>query len=101
MTGELHPEAELEIQESARWYAEQSLLASTRFVSAVQAALEKILSAPDIFPFAGNDVRVLRLKTFPFKIYYEFDEGTQHVRFLCVMHNKRRPDYWRSRTSPQ
>jgi plasmid stabilization system protein ParE len=97
MTGELHPEAKLELLDGAAWYAERSVLASARFVAAVEGAISAILADPERYQPAGDAVRVFRLRNFPYKVYFHYDEKEQQIRFLCVMHNKRRPDYWRDR----
>jgi plasmid stabilization system protein ParE len=99
MTSEIHPEAEVELQEATDWYAAQSASASERFVAEIEACFAGIVRDPLRFEPAGPGVRLCRLKRFPFKLYYEFDEPRQHIRLLCIMHNKRRPDYWRKRAS--
>ena len=50
---------------------------------------------------AGNSVRVFRMKKFPYKLFYSFDEAEQFVRIYAVMHEKQRPDYWRNRVGEQ
>lgn len=97
MTGELHPSAKEELGEGASWYAERSTLAAARFLAAVESAMTSILADPLRCQPAGDKIRVFRLKSFPYKIYFYYDSEGQHIKFLCVMHNKRRPDYWRSR----
>ena len=98
MTQELHPDAQLELLEAAHWYAERSVQAGGNFVTAMELAFGVILENPGRFQRVGG-VRVYRLDRFPYKIYYEWDEDRRHVRFLSIMHNKRRPDYWRHRAA--
>ena len=98
MIQELHPEAEIELLEAAQWYGERSFQAGINFVAAIEFALGVILESPERFQRVGA-VRVYRLDRFPYKIYYEWNETRQHVRVLCIMHNKRRPDYWRNRVA--
>lgn len=97
MTRELHPDAEHELHDSARWYGERSIFAAEKFLTAVEDAMASVMRDPLRFQAVGDGVRIYRLSTFPFRLYYEYDAAVQHVRFLCVMHHKRRPDYWRSR----
>ena len=97
MTRGLHPDAEKEFAEAACWYEDRSMGLGSRFSDAIALAFDVITRDPGRFQPAGGDVRVFRLDRWPYKIYYEFDEAGQHVRILCVMHNKRRPDYWRAR----
>ncbi|MDZ4286477.1 MAG: type II toxin-antitoxin system RelE/ParE family toxin [Prosthecobacter sp.] len=75
------------------------MFAAERFVSAIEAAVEKVLLDPKRYQGVGDGVQVFRLDRFPYKLYYEFGITQQHVRFLCIMHNKRRPDYWRGRAA--
>jgi toxin ParE1/3/4 len=97
MNFEFHPEARDEFLDAAHWYEERSLLAGDRFVSVVRAAVESILADPNRFQPVNGAIRVFRLKKFPFKLYYGFDEAAQVVCIYAVMHEKRRPDYWRHR----
>jgi toxin ParE1/3/4 len=99
MTSEIHPQAEGELKKATDWYSAQSAPAAVRFVAEIESAFAKILRDPLRFEPAGGEVRVCRLQRFPYKLYYEFDPARQHVRLLCIMHNKRRPDYWRDRAS--
>lgn len=69
-------------------------------LSVVRAAVNAILADPLRYQSVGEGVRVFRLKKFPFfSIYYSFDEAAQFVCIYAVMHEKRRPDYWRERLS--
>jgi len=97
MTFDFHPEAREEFHDAAHWYEERSLYAGDRFVSVVRAGVNAILADPLRYQAVGEGVRVFRLKKFPFRLYYSFDEAAQFVCIYAVMHEKRRPDYWRER----
>jgi toxin ParE1/3/4 len=99
MTFEFHPEAREEFNAAAHWYEDRSIYAGDQFVHAVRAAITAVLADPLRFQPAGKGVRVFRLKKFPFRLYYSFDEAGQCVCIYAVMHEKRRPDYWRGRLS--
>lgn len=99
MTFDFHPEAREEFHDAAHWYEDRSLYAGDRFVSVVRAAVNAILADPLRYQSVGEGVRVFRLKKFPFRLYYSFDEAAQFVCIYAVMHEKRRPDYWRERLS--
>ncbi|MEN3943178.1 type II toxin-antitoxin system RelE/ParE family toxin [Prosthecobacter sp. SYSU 5D2] len=99
MTRDLHPKAEEELHDSAHWYGERSLFAAERFLVAMENAMDTVMKDPVRYQPVGDGVRVYRLDRFPYKLYYEHDESRQHVSFLCIMHHKRRPEYWRDRVT--
>lgn len=97
MTFEFHPEARDEFHDAAHWYEERSLYAGDRFMAAVRVGIHEVISNPTRYQPVDGDVRVFRLKKYPFRLYYTYDEVRQLVCIYSVMHEKRRPDYWRKR----
>ena len=97
MTFDFHPEARDEFNDATHWYEDRSIFAGDRFVAAVRAAITAVLADPTRYQSVDDDVRVFRLKKYPFKLYYTLDEARQFVCIYAVMHAKRRPDYWRTR----
>jgi plasmid stabilization system protein ParE len=97
MTFDFHPEAQAEFHDATHWYEDRSIYAGDRFVAAVRAAINAVLADPTRYQTVDQGVRVFLLKKYPFKLYYTFDGATQHVCVCAVMHEKRRPDYWRTR----
>ena len=97
MTFDFHPEAREEFHDAAHWYEERSIYAGDRFVAAVRRAIDAILTDPEAYQPAGGGIRVYRLKKYPFRLYYTFEGAQQFVCIYAVMHEKRRPDYWRKR----
>ncbi len=76
-----------------RWYAERSGWSAQRFRAAVGQTLERIARTPEQGATYRERFRWMRLRKFPFIIYYEVREG-ESVRVLAVAHAKRRPGYW-------
>ena len=102
MTFEFHPEASAEFHDATHWYEDRSLFAGDRFVQAMRAAVDDIIADPRRYPPAGEEsIQVYRLKKFPFRVYYSFDPDGPSVFIYAVMHEKRRPDYWRARIPKQ
>lgn len=97
MTFDFHPEASEELYDAVHWYEDRSIHAGDRFLSTVRASVDAILADPLRYQSVGEGVRVFRLKRFPFRLYYSFDEAKQFVCIYAVMHEKRRPEYWRTR----
>ncbi|MCW1925631.1 type II toxin-antitoxin system RelE/ParE family toxin [Luteolibacter arcticus] len=97
MTYEFHPAAEQEYADAALWYENQVEGLGSRFAAAISEAIGTILKEPGRFQCLGDGLRVFRLNRWPYKLYYEFQEAKGHVRIVCVMHQKRRPEYWMAR----
>lgn len=96
----IHPEAEAEAAEAARWYAERSKPAAQRFLDAVEGALERMSSLPDAFPLvptpgSKHTLRRVALRRFPYVLIYA--RTAARLEVLCVAHMKRRALYWIAR----
>lgn len=74
-------------------YRSQSALATTRFVAAVDIALQKIADDPAQWPEFRPGYRWVRVHKFPYVLYFQL-QGMDRVRILAVAHTKRRPGYW-------
>ncbi len=94
---EFHPEARAEARDAAHWYEDRSSRAGDGFVKAMRTATDAILASPERYRRVEGKVRVFRFKTYPYLMYFSFDEGEETVVIHAVMHEKRRPGYWRSR----
>lgn len=97
MSFEFHPEALAEYEEAAGWYEERRNKLGMEFIDSVEAAISAILESPDRYRPVGGDVRVFRLKRFPYYVFYRHDTEAGRIRVVAVMHQKRRPEYWRER----
>lgn len=90
-----HPEATVELEASADWYAERSPRAVRDFCVAVDVALASIEADPDRFVRIDDRHRSCSVQTFPFQIIFRHTEDRIHI--VAVAHAKRRPGYWRDR----
>ncbi|PAW74641.1 MAG: hypothetical protein B9S38_03085 [Verrucomicrobiia bacterium Tous-C4TDCM] len=97
MTYEFHPAAEQEYADAAHWYEDQVEGLGGRFAAAIGQAVMSILKEPGRFQHLGDGLRVFRLNRWPYKLYYGYDQGGSHIRIVCVMHQKRQPEYWMER----
>jgi plasmid stabilization system protein ParE len=90
-----HPEAHQEMIESARFYEEKSKGLGADFLTAVEATTRRIAQNPQ----AGARERATMDKRlvpgFPFTILYEI--RLDRVFIAAVMHQQRRPGYWKKR----
>ncbi|HEV7515599.1 MAG TPA: type II toxin-antitoxin system RelE/ParE family toxin, partial [Thermoanaerobaculia bacterium] len=64
----------------------------TRFLLAVEEALEQLLAHPEAAKVVRGDVRRKPLRRFPYGLLYTI--RNDEVRILAVMHQRRRPFYW-------
>jgi plasmid stabilization system protein ParE len=97
MTSGINEEALDEYQEAARWYEEQRHLLGVEFTEAVEAAIRVIQADPERFQRAGGEVRVFRMKRFPYCIFFRYVPDRDHLRILGIVHNRRRPGVWKKR----
>ncbi len=97
MTFEFHPDALDEYQDAAAWYEEQRYRLGVEFTQAVEAAVAQVLQHPVRFQSVEGGTRIFRMGRFPYYLFYRYNETSQHVRFVAVMHHRRRPGYWSER----
>lgn len=92
---EFHPEAELELIESAVYYDKQVPGLGERFESEIRYATDLMLDQPEIGPLVDPNLRKLILTRFPFTLYYSITADV--IRIEAVAHQSRHPGYWKSR----
>lgn len=97
----LHPAAEAELHEAARWYEHQHAGLGLRLIDAVDDALVRIGRWPDAAALVDDlpaDLVVRRapLHTFPYHVAYLVEHDIIHV--LAIAHDHRRPNFWRDRS---
>ena len=92
---EFHPEAELELIESAVYYEKQVPGLGERFESEIRYATDLLLDQPEIGPLVDPNLRKFILTRFPFTLYYSITADV--LRIEAVAHQSRRPGYWKLR----
>ena len=90
-----HPDAEAELAEAASFYERKMPGLGTRFRTDVDAAVTKILEAPERWRILEKDIRRFLMRRFPYSILYRM--AGEEVRILVVRHHSRHPDYWKGR----
>ena len=97
----LHSAATRDIAQAAAWYEQQSEGLGQDFVSMIDSALASIIRRPTTWPLwprvEGAAVHRYLLKRFPYAIGYEIRADEIYV--IVVAHTKRRPQFWRRRSS--
>jgi toxin ParE1/3/4 len=95
MTYEFHPDALVELQQTAHYYDACEAGLGIRFIDSVEETLARILEAPTRWRIIEDDVRRCFTHVFPHGILYTI-EG-DNILILAVMHCSREPGYWRYR----
>ena len=95
MNYRFHPEALAELQSAARYYETCQLGLGSRFIAAVETAVERIVLSPQSWRIMEGDVRRYMTKIFPFAVLYTIENNW--VLIVAVMHCHREPGYWRHR----
>lgn len=90
-----HPDAESEMLAAAAYYEEQQPDLGRRFLASIQDSVNRIVLNPHLYPTVDLDVRLCLTKTFPFGVL--FRDQSRHIVIMAVMHQRRDPEYWKSR----
>ena len=91
-----HPDIEHEVKASYEWYQNQAVGLGDDYLNELETAYQAIVELPDTWPKFQNNLRRFLLSKFPFSVIYQFNQETVFV--VAVMHNSRKPGYWRERT---
>lgn len=92
---ETHPEAAEELREALAWYADRSARAPTRLLREYDEHVAIIRSNPDGIRLIYRQYRRLNLSRFPYAIIFRLRQRS--IFIIAVMHERRHPDYWKSR----
>jgi plasmid stabilization system protein ParE len=90
-----HPEAHEEMIESARFYEGKSNGFGSDFLNTVEETTRRIEQFPEAGQIDRENIRKRLVPGFPFTILYEV--RTDRIFIAAVMHQQRRPGYWRKR----
>jgi toxin ParE1/3/4 len=84
------PRAQKEIIKAIDYFLERSEDAPSHFIS----QLEKSYSALNVNPFfiiCYKKIRSIKLKRFPYSLFFTIDEKEKTIEVLSCFHNKRNP----------
>jgi plasmid stabilization system protein ParE len=88
--------ARIEYDEAAIWYEGQRPGLGLEFVMEIESALLQACEMPQRFPCILADVRCVRVRRFPYSIFFRVPSNALVV--LSVFHARRDPVIWRERT---
>lgn len=97
MTGRawFHRLASEELAEAVNFYELESTGLGAAFVAAVDRSLTQLGLYPESAPVIRGRLRKKSISGFPYSLLYSVVEA--EIRILAVMHERRRPFYWRGR----
>ena len=84
------PRAQNEIVKAIDFYAIRSVDAPNNFILQLQKGYGVLAISP-FFRVQYKSVRALKLKRFPYSLYYTINENQNSLRVLSCFHNKRNP----------
>jgi plasmid stabilization system protein ParE len=88
-------EAHLDIVEAYAWYEDRELGLGEDFLRRIEASLQSIQRAPEMYPVAVSPVRRAIIRRFPYEIFYE--PYADSVFVYAVFHCSQDPEKWRKR----
>ena len=89
------PEAEAEIDEASRWYADQNEELGAAFLRAVEASLAAILENPFQYQIVHGRKRRVALLRFPYRLIYVV--SGEEINVIGCIHGRRHPRHWEER----
>ena len=90
---DIHPLAAQEARTASRRYARHRPAKAGRFQAAVYAVLQRVAVAAEQGSPFGQHFRWMRVRKFPYLVYYEIRDP-QPVLLYAVVHSSCRPGYW-------
>jgi toxin ParE1/3/4 len=94
---EFHPEAVAEASDARRWYSEIDPSLGQAFTDELDRAIARVAAAPERWARHVHGTRAFLLHRFPYLLVYRL--ALDRVQVIAVQHARRRPGYWKSRTS--
>jgi plasmid stabilization system protein ParE len=83
--------AEADILHGYRSYEEKQRGLGLRYLDEIEAAFDRVTSNPFHYQEVEPDIRRAVVHTFPYLVFYTFDEESVHV--LAVIHGAQDPAY--------
>lgn len=85
------PRAQKEVENAIDYYALYSSNAPQHFIQLLRDAYSALETNP-FFSIRYKDIRALKIRKFPYLLYFTVDERQHIVKILACFHSKRNPD---------
>ena len=90
-----HSGARAEFRESALFYDGELPGLGAEFVAEVERTIQLIVTHPNIGSLLWGNFHRALVRRFPFAVIYRAKDEVVYI--VAVAHQRRRPNYWRSR----
>jgi len=84
------PRAQSEIEDAIDYYSVESIAAPKQFIDFLEYAYKSLEISP-FFKVRYKNIRALKIKRFPYSLYFVVNEKSGSVRILSCFHHKRNP----------
>jgi plasmid stabilization system protein ParE len=91
----IRPEAETELAEAFDWYERRVPGLGVNFLTAVDVAVESILTNPFQYPLIYRSVHRALMRRFPYQVLFLVEQDL--VIIIGVFHGARDPKRWQER----
>lgn len=99
MLVEFHPDAEVELIESALFYESRVGGPGYRFIREVEQPIRLLLNYPELGETHKGKFRHLVLEHFPYTLIYTV--SAECLSVIAVAHQHKKPGYWHTRNNLQ
>ena len=87
--------AAADIEDACGWYRRQRDSLGAEFLAEVRETMQRVLEQPVAYPVLWRDLRRIRLRRFPYAIFYRI--YPKHIVVVACLHGRRDPGRWKSR----
>jgi len=91
-----HSGAWIDYQEALDWYDARSARAAAGFQAAINAAVDRIVEAPQRWPLCDDRHRMYIMRRYPFSIVYRVEDDDVYI--IAIAHSSRDAGYWDDRS---
>jgi len=91
------PEAGSDLLETRDWYERQQRGLGEAFANSVDETVDRIAAMPQMYAVVFRDVRRVKLRRFPYLIYYRV--SSELIEVSAVLHGSRDPKLWQERVN--
>ena len=91
------PEAEVDLLETRDWYERQRPGLGEAFTNLADETVDRIEAMPQMYAVVFRDVRRVKLRRFPYLIYYRVSSDL--IEVIAVLHGSRDPKLWHERVN--
>lgn len=91
----VNPEAEADLADARAWYDGQRAGLGDLFLARVEEVFARIERTPELFDKAFHDLRLTRVRRFPYVVVYRIDDD--QITVVAVYHTSCDPSGWQRR----